>query len=113
MGVAGLETVQAQLLAYGRAAGTPFALVENGSRADQRVVTGTLADLSAQARRHDVRSPALLILGEVASLSHRLAWFGAEPLGSPAAIEPAPPSRPVPRPTSRAAVETLRAIHRA
>jgi uroporphyrin-III C-methyltransferase/precorrin-2 dehydrogenase/sirohydrochlorin ferrochelatase len=60
-----------------------------------------------------VRSPALLILGEVASLSHRLAWFGAEPLGSPAAIEPAPPSRPVPRRTSRAAVETLRAIHRA
>ena len=113
MGVAGLETVQAQLLAHGRAAETPFALVENGSRADQRVVTGTLADLSAQARRHDVRSPALLILGEVASLSHRLAWFGAEPLGSPAAIEPAPPSRPVPRPTSRAAVETLRAIHRA
>jgi uroporphyrin-III C-methyltransferase/precorrin-2 dehydrogenase/sirohydrochlorin ferrochelatase len=111
MGVAGLETVQAQLLAHGRAAETPFALVENGSRADQRVVTGTLADLAAQARRHDVRSPALLILGEVASLSHRLAWFGAEPLGTPVAIGTAAPPRRVPRAPRRAAVETLRAIH--
>jgi uroporphyrin-III C-methyltransferase/precorrin-2 dehydrogenase/sirohydrochlorin ferrochelatase len=113
MGVAGLETVQAQLLAHGRAAETPFALVENGSRADQRVVTGTLADLSAQACRHEVRSPALLILGEVASLSHRLAWFGAEPLGSPVTIEPAPPARPTAHTPRRMAMETLRAIHRA
>jgi len=114
MGVAGLETVQSRLLAHGRAASTPFALIENGSRAEQRVVTGTLADLPAQARRHDVRSPALLILGEVASLAHRLAWFGAEPLGAPAALAPVAASpRPVPRAPRRAPVEALRAIHHA
>jgi uroporphyrin-III C-methyltransferase/precorrin-2 dehydrogenase/sirohydrochlorin ferrochelatase len=88
MGVAGLEEFQEQLLAHGRAPSTPFALVENGTRANQRVVTGTLADLPGRAAAHAVRSPALLILGEVAALAGRLAWFGAPPLGDAIAAPP-------------------------
>lgn len=83
MGVAGLDRLQEQLLAHGRAASTPFALVENGSRANQRVITGTLANLPARAVAHAVQSPALLILGEVAALAEPLAWFGAPPLSTP------------------------------
>jgi uroporphyrin-III C-methyltransferase/precorrin-2 dehydrogenase/sirohydrochlorin ferrochelatase len=79
MGVAGLERIRDRLLAQGRAASTPFAIVENGSRPDQRVITGTLADLPEIARDHAVRSPALLILGEVAALADELHWFGATP----------------------------------
>lgn len=83
MGVAELETLRARLVQHGRAANTPFALIENGSRREQRVVTGTLANLPERARAHAVRAPALLILGEVAALAERLHWFGAEPLGEP------------------------------
>lgn len=83
MGVAGLENLRARLLEHGRAPATPFALVENGSQPDQRVVTGTLADLPERARAHAVQAPALLILGEVATLAGRLHWFGAPPLGAP------------------------------
>ena len=86
MGVSGLERVRARLIAHGRAASTPCALVENGSRAEQRVVVGTLDDLPALARRHDVRSPALLFVGEVAALAAQLHWFGAAPLGISADI---------------------------
>ncbi len=85
MGVAGLERFRQKLLEHGRAASTPFALVENGSRPEQRVVTGTLADLPGLARLHNVQSPSLLILGEVASLADTLHWFGDAPLGAPAA----------------------------
>ncbi|TNJ33831.1 siroheme synthase CysG [Arenimonas terrae] len=84
MGVAGLDRLQQKLLEHGRQAGTPFALVENGSRPGQRVLTGTLADLPQLARLHDLQSPALLILGEVAALAHTLHWFGDKPLGAPA-----------------------------
>jgi len=84
MGVAGLERLRARLLEHGRAPGTPFALVENGSRPEQRVVTGTLAQLPELARAHSVRSPALLILGEVASLAGTLHWFGSPPLAAQA-----------------------------
>src|SRR5699024_9672892 len=71
MAVAKLDELTRQLLAHGRDGATPFALVENGTRADQRVLTGTLAQLPARARDNDVRAPALLILGEVAALAPR------------------------------------------
>ncbi|MCX7034009.1 MAG: siroheme synthase CysG [Arenimonas sp.] len=86
MGVAGLAGFRDRLLAHGRDAGTPFALVENGSRPEQRVVTGTLAELPTLAAQHAVQSPALLILGEVAALATPLHWFGAAPLGASAEV---------------------------
>lgn len=82
MGVAMLDTLQARLIAHGREATTPFALVENGSRPEQRVITGTLAQLAATARAHGVQSPALLIVGEVAAFARTLHWFGTAPLAS-------------------------------
>ncbi len=86
MGVAGLDGIQQRLLQAGRAPTTPFALVENGSRPQQRVITGTLATLAVTAQLHAVRAPALLILGEVAALAQTLHWFGAAPLGAPPAL---------------------------
>jgi uroporphyrin-III C-methyltransferase/precorrin-2 dehydrogenase/sirohydrochlorin ferrochelatase len=68
--------VARRLQAHGRAPDTPFALVENGSRPEQRVVTGRLADMPALARTHAVRAPALLIVGSVAALANELNWFG-------------------------------------
>ena len=87
MGVAELESLRTRLVAHGRAADTPFALIENGSRPEQRVITGTLGELPERARAHAVRSPALLILGKVAAVAESLHWFGARPLGI-AKLEP-------------------------
>ncbi|WP_017463198.1 siroheme synthase CysG [Dyella ginsengisoli] len=108
MGVSQLEAFQQRLIAHGRAASTPFALVENGSRPEQRVVTGTLGRLARRAAEQAVKSPALLILGEVAALAGSLAWFGAPPLDE----APTPP-RPgcVDRPAG--ADRLLAAIHHA
>ncbi len=82
MGVAALPQLCAALLRHGRSAATPVALVENGSRPEQRVVVGSLGDIEAQAARHAVRSPALLIIGEVAALARTLHWFGEAPAGA-------------------------------
>lgn len=82
MGTSELATIQQQLLIHGRAATTPFALVENGSRPEQRIVVGTLANVVERAQASNVRSPALLIIGEVAALATSLAWFGSAPIGS-------------------------------
>jgi uroporphyrin-III C-methyltransferase/precorrin-2 dehydrogenase/sirohydrochlorin ferrochelatase len=80
MGVAGLQKVRERLLLAGVSPDLPFALVENGSRPQQRVITGTLVELPEIPRHYQVQSPALLILGEVAALAHELHWFGAAPL---------------------------------
>lgn len=82
MGVAELPGLQARLLEHGRAARTPFALIENGSRPEQRVLTGSLSNLVERAAAHAVCAPALLIVGEVAALASTLAWFGSAPLGA-------------------------------
>ena len=80
MGVAAAARVSRELIAHGRPATTPVAIIENGSRPEQRVVVGTLGRLPALVTAHAVRSPALLIVGEVAALATRLHWFGAAPL---------------------------------
>jgi len=76
MAVAQLETLTANLLAHGRAADTPFALIENGTRPQQRVLRGSLQQLPALARQHAISAPALLIIGTVAAMADDNAWFG-------------------------------------
>jgi len=88
MGVERLPRLRAQLLADGLAPGTPCALVENGSRPGQRALHATLDRIEDQARRHAIRSPALVIVGEVAALGPGLAWFG-ETLDATGAEAPA------------------------
>ena len=80
MGVSGLERIRDRLVAHGRAASTPVALVENGSRPGQRVIVGTLGQLPELAHAHTVAAPAILFVGEVTALATRLHWFGARPL---------------------------------
>jgi len=112
MGVGELPTLQAKLIAHGRAASTPFALIENGSRADQRVIIGALAQLAERATTHAVHSPALLILGEVAVLAESLAWFGQAPVG--AAVAPMHGKvliKTLPAPERRSGGNLLSAIH--
>lgn len=75
-----LQPLRDRLIAHGRSACTPVALIENGTRRNQRVITGTLAELPQLAAAYELGSPALLIVGDVAGLATQLAWFGAAPL---------------------------------
>ena len=75
MGVIKSPHIQAELLKHGREATTPVAIIENGTRKNQRVVTGQLDQLAQLIEQHQIISPALLIIGEVSSLHQELHWF--------------------------------------
>ncbi|MFK5736428.1 siroheme synthase CysG [Pseudomonas urmiensis] len=75
MGLVGLPTICAELIRHGRAASTPAALIQQGTTRNQRVFTGTLADLPELVARHEVHAPTLVIVGEVVQLREKLAWF--------------------------------------
>jgi uroporphyrin-III C-methyltransferase/precorrin-2 dehydrogenase/sirohydrochlorin ferrochelatase len=75
MGLVGLPTICAELIRHGRASSTPAALVQQGTTRNQRVFTGTLADLPALVAEHEVHAPTLVIVGEVVQLRDKLAWF--------------------------------------
>ena len=80
MGVGSVARIEAELLAHGRAADTPVAFIENGSRPEQRVVIGSLRNATSLAEREAVKSPALMIIGSVVTLAGSLAWFGQGPI---------------------------------
>ncbi len=61
MGVAGLATIGRRLVQHGRAPATPVAVVENGSRPEQRVTVARLDELDQLATAGDIQSPALVI----------------------------------------------------
>jgi uroporphyrin-III C-methyltransferase/precorrin-2 dehydrogenase/sirohydrochlorin ferrochelatase len=75
MGLIGLPVICEQLIRHGRSADTPAALVEQGTTVNQRVFTGTLANLPQLVAEHDVHAPTLVIIGEVVKLREKLAWF--------------------------------------
>ena len=82
MGVAEFANVRDRLYDEGVSAGTPFAIIENGTRPEQRVLVGTLAELVECASAYQVQAPALLVVGDVAELAATQHWFGARPLQS-------------------------------
>lgn len=80
MAVGQLGNIQRRLVAHGRSPDTPVALVENGTRPNQRVAVGRLDGLAALAAAHAIEPPAMLFVGEVAGLAETLGWFGNEVL---------------------------------
>jgi len=76
MGLVGLPSICRELIAHGRGADTPAALVQQGTTQNQRVFTGTLANLPQLVAEHEVHAPTLVIVGEVVTLRDKLAWFG-------------------------------------
>ncbi|MCP2040150.1 uroporphyrin-III C-methyltransferase/precorrin-2 dehydrogenase/sirohydrochlorin ferrochelatase [Neisseria sp. HSC-16F19] len=61
------------LLAHGRAADTPVAVISHGTLPTQQVLGGTLAELPQLAAQ--APAPALIVVGETAALHRELAWF--------------------------------------
>ena len=75
MGLGGLPEICRQLMAHGAASDLPIAVVQDGSIATQKVVTGTLADMPEKVAQAGLKSPCLTIIGEVVKLHKELAWF--------------------------------------
>ena len=84
MGLGGLAGICAQLVAHGAPASLPAAVVEQGTTANQRVVAATLADLAPRVAAAGLKSPSLIIVGEVVALREELAWFQAAGDAAPA-----------------------------
>jgi uroporphyrin-III C-methyltransferase len=75
MGVKQLGLIAVDLMRHGRDPQTPVAIIEQGTTADQRIITGTLADIGKIAQAQGVRPPAVIVVGEVAALHQEINWF--------------------------------------
>ena len=75
MGLSSLEAITRGFMSNGADPATPAAVIENGTRTGQRVITGTLESLLDETSLARVKSPALIIVGSVVSLREKLSWF--------------------------------------
>lgn len=67
MGVATAEVIADKLMGDGLAPDVPVAVIENATRANMRVLRGPLAGLAEVVNGNRVKSPALIVIGEVAA----------------------------------------------
>ena len=65
MGVSNLPSISAGLLACGMAPDVPAAVIERGGSAEQRTTFADLSRIRETAERAGVRSPAVIVIGEV------------------------------------------------
>jgi uroporphyrin-III C-methyltransferase/precorrin-2 dehydrogenase/sirohydrochlorin ferrochelatase len=77
MGLARVDQLAQKLLEHGAPGSRPAAVIAQGTTANQRVVTATLATIQDAATAAKLDSPALLIVGDVVALQSSLAWFNA------------------------------------
>jgi len=79
MGVANIEKIIASLLKAGWSPQAKIAAVQNGTRYNQRVITGTLEDFVQTIREQNLGTPAIFIVGKVVGLHEKLDWFDKKP----------------------------------
>jgi uroporphyrin-III C-methyltransferase / precorrin-2 dehydrogenase / sirohydrochlorin ferrochelatase len=70
MGVENAPAIAAVLVAGGREARTPVAAIMAGTMPEERVVLSTLGDLAADLIEHQVRPPAIIVIGSVVAVAH-------------------------------------------
>ncbi|MCP3941859.1 MAG: uroporphyrinogen-III C-methyltransferase [Desulfobacteraceae bacterium] len=80
MGVKNLGNIVKNLVANGKPSDTPVALVRWGTTSQQQTVTGTLETIEKTVEEAKLKSPAIIVVGQVVNLRKELAWFDKKPL---------------------------------
>jgi uroporphyrinogen III methyltransferase/synthase len=80
MGVANLASIIFKLTEGGLSPATPAALIQWGTTPRQKVIQGTLSNIVLVAEEENITPPAVLVVGKVVELHHKLSWFETKPL---------------------------------
>lgn len=82
MGIKALPSICAGLLKAGMNPNMPAAVLERGTTCFQRRVVSTVENLPKDARKADIQTPAIIVVGRVAALSETMHWAQKRPLGN-------------------------------
>ena len=80
MGVGNLPVIAEKLMAHGRSASTPVALVRWGTKTVQEVLVSTLEHVVEDVAKAQLKAPAIIVVGDVVNLREKLQWFDNKPL---------------------------------
>ncbi|SCI91327.1 Siroheme synthase [uncultured Clostridium sp.] len=74
MSVGALPEISKGLIEAGMDKNTPAAILEKGTRYNQRKVVATIETLPEEAKKNNIGTPGIIIVGKVCSLSEQFAW---------------------------------------
>lgn len=77
MGMKNLETITRRLQAGGLAPETPAAVIQSATTAGHRQLVTTVGRIALESEHAGFGAPAIVVIGEVAGLADKLAWFEA------------------------------------
>ena len=75
MGVESLDAIVTKLLQGGVSPRKPVAIVESGTYPQQRTLIKTLGTVVKDVEAKQIKPPSVIVIGEVANLGRKLAWF--------------------------------------
>lgn len=75
MGLRNLDEIVNRLVQEGVAEEKAAALIYYGTTADQKTVTGNLSNIALKAKKEKIKSPVLIVIGDVVKLSDDLNWY--------------------------------------
>lgn len=75
MGLSNLEKIIENLIKYGKNKSTPVAIIKDGTTTNQKVYTGTMETIVEIVRKEGVKSPVIILIGEVVNLRDTMKWF--------------------------------------
>lgn len=80
MGLENIERIVSNLITNGKDKETSAAVVMRGTSSKQRKVIGTLENIADKAREAQLKSPCIIVVGEVVNLNEKLSWYEEKPL---------------------------------
>ncbi|MEN8904353.1 MAG: uroporphyrinogen-III C-methyltransferase [Clostridiales bacterium] len=92
MGVSSLKQITDGLIDAGMDKKMTTAIVENGTRGNQRKIVTTIESLFEETVKKDIKSPAVVIVGEVCALSEKYDWHAKKILSGEKIIVTRPKS---------------------
>lgn len=75
MGLGNLEKIVNNLTKYGKAENTPVTIIKNGTTTKQKTYIGTLSTIVEIAKSNNIKSPVIILIGEVVNLRNTMNWY--------------------------------------
>lgn len=80
MGLENLGDIVNNLIENGKPKDTPCGVIMRGTTAKQKKVIGTLENIQELVKANNLKSPSIIVVGKVVTLSDKLNWFERLPL---------------------------------
>ena len=74
MGLARISIICKHLSAGGMEKNMPVAVIQDGTTIKQRMVTGTISNITQKVKQSKIKPPSIIIIGKVVSLSKTIGW---------------------------------------